>query len=299
MLDRGTVEEVMRSATIAAVGLGWLAGLQSCGKSSDSGPREREALVEESSSVPQAEQEEGGFSIADFTSSAKEYATKGYSEAERVADETGTAKYAGDAYDYTKEKLSEISPALLAEWRDLYNGSEEDLRALLNSTGSGIEGGLNSVANDFNLESTASRKAADFALTHTPLLRGVKRYADARVLYASAESSEDMAERDLQQSLARRECLIACFEAGIDVTTLGNGGMGDALGKHADKVLSLLKKTEKLGLLKHIGVLSTAQASQVDVLLAATTQIPSVRMAMDQMLSFDFSTLGDQAFSPR
>lgn len=183
-----------------------------------------------------------------------------------------------DASDWAaRQRLDE----LLAPYR-------ESARELLNQAGSGANSSLNAVAVAPGEKAAIELQAVRFTAKHLPAIRALVRYADARKAYQAAEQIPDPEARAKARHAAKRECLLACLEAGIDVTILGAGGLIDQTARHANQVLSALKAAQAAAIFGAPQI-----ADQLTQFLDAALQIPSVNVTMETMLTFDLERLGD------
>jgi hypothetical protein len=192
------------------------------------------------------------------------------------------------------QKQAESSYKDASEWvanqrfDELLAPYRESARAMLNSAGSGTNSALNSVALAPGEKAGMELQAVRFAGKHLPAVRAMVRYADARKAWQEAVKNPDLEARAKQQHAAKRQCLLACLEAGIDLTVLGTGGLIDQTARHADKVLSALKTAQGAAIFG-----APAIADKLTEFLDAALQIPSVSCTMETMVSFDLEKLGD------
>jgi hypothetical protein len=138
-----------------------------------------------------------------------------------------------------------------------------------------INGLLEKVAKDPTKEEDTAAKVTRMMVLMMPLVGPTKRFADARALFENGKKEGN--ERKINE--ARREALLACAEAGLDIGTLGLvGSRVDVIATGADKALTLLKAT------RAINVLASEDMKGLDGLLDKLLEIEDVRAAADTVL---------------
>ena len=152
----------------------------------------------------------------------------------------------------------------------------------LNSAGSVINDVLNSIAKDPDVDLTTTERVGRIVVLMIPLVGPTKRFADARKQFESGEIEQDK----LKMQKARRECVVAMAEAGLDIGTLGLvGAKVDLIATGADKVLVLLK------LSRNVDELTDSDLKTFDHYIDMLLADDDVRNGIDMALKADFSEL--------
>lgn len=217
---------------------------------------------------------------------------KAASEARELADR---GEQLGDeAVEAGKEALDqgkEISQSLLLRGKSLSKWSTEEMHDYavemrekygddLNAAGAHVNELLDKIARDPNEKFTTAYKAGHMIVLMIPIVGPTKRYADARKLYEIGRAEQD--EARMQE--ARREVLIACAEAGLDIGTLGLvGAHVDLVATGADKALKMLK------LSRNANVLLGKDLKTFDHLLDQLLEQEDIRLGVDNALMLNFS----------
>jgi len=152
----------------------------------------------------------------------------------------------------------------------------------INAAGEHVNGLLSKIARDPRDEFSPGEKIARMIILMVPLIGPTKRYADARRMYEFGRKEDDQ----LKIQVARRECLLAFGEAGLDIGTLGLvGSRLDLVASGADRVLKLLKIT------RNVNALLGDDFKTFDGLLDKLLEIDDVRQGVENALQADFSSI--------
>ncbi len=216
-------------------------------------------------------------------------------ESARSAKEKASdaAKNAVDKTRQVSHDAIESGKTLLIRGRGWSENSLAELKAYsarlidehgddINAAGAKVDALLDKIAQDPDAEVTQAAKVGRMAVLMIPFVGPTKRFADARVLF---ESGMETADPERLQ-LARRECLLAFAEAGLDISTLGMvGGRAGLLVGGIDRVVVALKLTRK------INALADGDLVILDRFLDTLLSHESIRDGIDRALATDLSTL--------
>jgi hypothetical protein len=166
-------------------------------------------------------------------------------------------------------------------------GLQEEARTILreadgdaNAASGKINQLISSLATDPDSHLTSAGRIARIVVLMVPIVGPTKRYIDARELYALGVKEKSEA----RKQEARREFLIGCAEAGLDIGMLGvAGSQVDLVASGADQVLKLLKIS------RSVGTLSGTNLKTFDALLDALLLDADVRKSADTALTVDLS----------
>jgi len=221
------------------------------------------------------------------TSVSKETATEVEEESGLVgsllARGSSLGQQAIDKGSNTLKSASDVVSATLKDGRSWSEDSLSDLRsaslAMVKASGDKIDVARDGVNAAVGAIASASIPDTDkierIVVLMIPVIGPSRRYLDARSLYAQGKSESDSD----KVSRARREALMACAEAGLDIGTLGLlGGGVDLVATGADKILGLLKVGRTVNILT--GSDSDVLTSYLDSLL----EKKQVRNAVDAAL---------------
>ncbi|MBL4636510.1 MAG: hypothetical protein JKY56_21815 [Kofleriaceae bacterium] len=183
----------------------------------------------------------------------------------------------------TLKSATDVVSATLNDGRSWSENSLSDLRAaslaMVKASGDKLDVARDGVNAAVGAIASASIPDTDkierIVVLMIPVIGPSRRYLDARSLYAEgkSESNPDKIAR------ARRETLIACAEAGLDVGTLGLlGGGVDLVATGADKILGILK----IG--RTVNILSGSDSDVLTSYLDGLLEKEQVRNAVDAAL---------------
>jgi len=152
----------------------------------------------------------------------------------------------------------------------------------INASGARIDELLLMMARDPDAQVTAEARAGRMIILMIPFVGPTKRFADARALHDAARDAED--EAKLQQ--ARRECLLACAEAGLDIGTLGLvGSHADLVATGVNHVFTTLKVT------RNLNALLEGDLVILDRFLDGLLAHEAIQSGIDRALMTDLSTI--------
>lgn len=152
----------------------------------------------------------------------------------------------------------------------------------VNAAGAHVNELLDQIARDPNEDVTTTDKVARMIVLMIPFIGPTTRYIDARKLYEVGQEEQD----NEKTQEARRETLIACAEAGLDIGTLGLiGSRVDLVATGANRVLGVLK------LSRSINVLVGEDLKTLDDLLDHLLEQEDIRAGVDSALTIDLSAV--------
>ena len=191
------------------------------------------------------------------------------------------------------ERGKEFGQSMMLEGKELSDWSLEEMGAYaealrerygddVNATGAHVNELLDRIARDPNEDVTTTDKVGRMIVLMIPFVGPTTRYIDARKLYEVGQAEQDAE----SMRRARRETLIACAEAGLDIGTLGLvGSRVDLVATGADRVLVALK------LSRSINVLVGEDLKTLDDLLDHLLEQEDVRTGVDNALTVDLSMI--------
>jgi hypothetical protein len=149
-----------------------------------------------------------------------------------------------------------------------------------------IDVGLDQVTAMANQPLLVPGSTVRFVVDQVPLLRTSVAYGEARKRFKDAQGISEEAKRQLEEHQARRECLQACLQTGIDVTTLGTSGLIDKVAKNVDRVFGMLQVLRDVQ--NWVVVMRTDYLSG---LLDKLLEVPRINQAMHILVSWEPSQL--------
>jgi len=171
--------------------------------------------------------------------------------------------------EWTLDEMRELGAQLAAEYGDD-----------INQGGAVVNELLVKIARDPSDGVTSIEKAGRIVVLMIPFIGPTKRYADARALFKVGSELPDPAKKQE----ARRECLVACAEAGLDIGTLGLvGGRIDTVATGVDRVLTALK------LSRNVNALVGDDLKTFDDLLDQVLESEAIRSGLDAALAVDLA----------
>lgn len=200
----------------------------------------------------------------------------GASKTKSVAEEG--VDISTNAYHKTRAWGSRSVDEVREEAVDILRDTDGDVDAASGK----INALIGTLATDPDSHFTSAGRIARIVVLMVPIVGPTKRYIDARKLYEVGVREKSEA----RKQEARRELLIACAEAGLDIGMLGVvGSHVDLVASGADRVLKLLKIS------RSVGTLSGTNLRVFDELLDKLLLDEEVRKNADAALSADLSSL--------
>ncbi|MCA8960474.1 MAG: hypothetical protein KDC38_08175 [Planctomycetes bacterium] len=145
------------------------------------------------------------------------------------------------------ERSSEWSGHRLADFHAYGERLRREHADDINAVGAALDAFLRRIALDPEANLSARSRVARMMVVMIPFAGPTKRFADARALFGASIEPRD----DARLQHARRECLLACAEIGLDITAFGLIEHADLVATGLDRVLTTLKVTRSVGALVH------------------------------------------------
>jgi hypothetical protein len=166
---------------------------------------------------------------------------------------------------------------------------------------------LKKLESDPSKEPSTQEKITRLGLRQLPVLGSLDRYSDARAKFHHARSllsstspeTPEQAELTRLVKEAKRECLLACIQAGLNVSVIGLPDHMDLPFEYGAQLVDFLKlgktATEVTSLMEKQGWISVSWTeidhSRLDILTPLIDEalaIESVDAVMDSLLTYDF-----------
>ena len=217
----------------------------------------------------------------------------------------------GSGIDTTRDKAAEVADRLDSASREAAARAAERARTMrekaaemardpavsqhMDSMVAAFGRQIDRLGDDPDAPRDAGDIAARFVLRSIPVVGRLDRYADARALYAAHADGDDEASVAMRAE-ARRQCLLACIQGGLDLTLLGLPSALEMPVVLADQLVDaavLGQRTSKL--IDQVPWVDVSwgemRAENLDVLsptLDRALAVEAVDRAMTRMLTYDF-----------